>query len=125
MQLPCFNAIYSLFYTIVGTNTSGLSIYHKVVPTNIYDLLTPAGLAYWIMGDGSKQNNGITLSIYGFTTAECDLLIDALTQKFGVNCSVHQALQGPRIYIDAASTLIVRELVRPYMVPSKLYKLGL
>lgn len=125
MQLPCFNVLHDLFYAIVGLNSNGLPIYQKIVPANIMELLTPAGLAYWIMGDGSKQNNGITLSVYGFTLAEVNLLVNALTQKFGLTCTIHNHEKGPRIYIDAASTLIVRELVRPYMVPSMMYKLGL
>lgn len=80
------------------------------------------------MGDGSKQNQGIHLSVYGFSMTECDLLIQALTQKFGLNCTIHNTKSGPRIYIDAASTLIVRDLVRPYMVRPQLigaYKIGL
>jgi hypothetical protein len=36
MQLVCFNAIHSLFYL----NST------KIVPHNIYDLLTPIGLAF-------------------------------------------------------------------------------
>ena len=39
MQLPCFNVFRELFYL---SNV-------KVVPNNIYDLLTPIGLAFWIM----------------------------------------------------------------------------
>ena len=38
-QLPCFNVFKELFYL---SNV-------KVVPNNIYDLLTPIGLAFWIM----------------------------------------------------------------------------
>jgi hypothetical protein len=36
MQLPCFNEYRNLFYN--------LNV--KIVPENIYDLLTPRGLAY-------------------------------------------------------------------------------
>lgn len=128
MQLPCFNAIHSLFYTVKGAKPNGQPNYVKIVPTNIIELLTPISLAYWIMGDGSKQNQGIHLSVYGFSMTECDLLIQALTQKFGLNCTIHNTKSGPRIYIDAASTLIVRDLVRPYMVRPQLigaYKIGL
>ena len=37
MQLPCFNDLRTLFY-----NDTGI----KVVPENIYDILTAAGLAH-------------------------------------------------------------------------------
>jgi hypothetical protein len=52
MQLPCFIEIHSLWY-LNGK---------KIVPLNIYILLTLLGLAHWIMGDGSRQNLGLHLS---------------------------------------------------------------
>lgn len=40
------------------------SIFHinglKVVPANIYELLTPVALAHLIMGDGSARDYGLT-----------------------------------------------------------------
>lgn len=77
------------------------------------------------MGDGSRQNEGIHLSVYSYSEIECELLISVLTNKFNLKCSLHRHVKGPRIYIDKASTIIVRDLVKPYMVPSMLYKLGL
>lgn len=41
--LPCFTELHSLFYVNKV----------KVIPHNIYDLLTPVALAHIIMGDGS------------------------------------------------------------------------
>jgi hypothetical protein len=42
----------------------------KIIPDNLYDLLTPKGLAYWYMDDGSmksKQSKGVLLNTHGFT----------------------------------------------------------
>nr|YP_007374906.1 hypothetical protein PRA_mt0082 [Phlebia radiata]CCE89197.1 hypothetical protein PRA_mt0082 [Phlebia radiata] len=50
-RYPCFNELYNLFY---NNNI-------KVIPYNIYDLLTPIALAHWIMGDGAKLNKGLVL----------------------------------------------------------------
>ena len=44
-RYQCFNELYTLFYKNKN----------KVIPTNIYDLLTPVALANWIMGDGAKR----------------------------------------------------------------------
>ena len=38
MQLPCFNVFWDMFYV------SNI----KVIPSNIYDLLTPRGLAFFL-----------------------------------------------------------------------------
>ena len=47
MSLPCFNEFYNLFYH------EG----KKVIPLNIYDLLTPLGLAFLICDDGGMNKN--------------------------------------------------------------------
>jgi LAGLIDADG DNA endonuclease family len=52
--LPCFTEIYSLFYP------NGV----KIVPENIYELLTPPALAHIIMGDGSAKTHGLTFCTF-------------------------------------------------------------
>ena len=64
LSLPCFNYYKDLFYN---------SNYLKIVPSNIQNLLSPRGLAYWIMDDGSLQNKGLHLNTYGFK--EKDVLL--------------------------------------------------
>jgi hypothetical protein len=54
----CLNELYYLFYNDKI----------KVIPSNIYDLLTPLALAHWIMGDGAKLNKGLVLCTYSFST---------------------------------------------------------
>ena len=61
LSLPCFNYYKDMFY-----KTENL----KIVPLNIHELLTPRGLAYWIMDDGSLQNKGLHLNTYGFTSQD-------------------------------------------------------
>lgn len=61
LSLPCFNLYRNLFYS---------SEKIKIVPANIQKLLTPRGLAYWIMVDGSIQNKGLHLNTYNFTNEE-------------------------------------------------------
>lgn len=50
-SLPCFTELCSLFYPNKV----------KIIPINIYDLLTPVALAQWIMGDGSATRHGLVL----------------------------------------------------------------
>ena len=65
LTLPCFYyyIIIKLFY---NSNTNN----NKIIPLNINKLLTPRGLAYWIMDDGSiiiiVPNQGLHLNIYGW-----------------------------------------------------------
>jgi hypothetical protein len=73
LSLPCFNFYKDLFY-----NSDDL----KIVPYNIQNLLTPRGLAYWIMDDGSLQNKGLHLNTYGFTSQDNLKLKNTLENLF-------------------------------------------
>lgn len=113
MQLPCFNEFRELFYILN----------EKVVPENIYELLTPKGLAFWIMDDGSKQGDGLHISVYGFKNI--DKLLHTLENKFNLKCSIHYNKDNkPRIYIFKESMDNLKTLVKPYFIKEMLYKLG-
>ena len=45
----------------------------KIVPLNIEELLTPIGLALWIMDYGFKSGKGMCLSTESFSLAEVEL----------------------------------------------------
>lgn len=116
MQLPCFNEYRKLFY----------DLNKKIVPENINELLTPRGLAFWIMDDGSKQGNGLHISVYGFSNTDVDKLMFTLQDKFNLKCSIHYNRDNkPRIYIFKESMDTLITLVKPYFIKDMLYKLGL
>jgi hypothetical protein len=97
----------------------------KTVPFNIKNIFTRVSLAHWIMCDGSKHNKGLHLNTYGFDLESVNRLILILEHKYQLNCTIHQHKAGPRIYILENSIDKVRELVKPYMVSSIYYKIGL
>jgi hypothetical protein len=115
MQLPCFNLFKEIFY----------SLNKKIVPINIYDLLTPRGLAFWIQDDGSRQGPGVHLGVYAFSDEDVDRLMFTLQDKFNLKCSIHYHNGKPRIYILKESMEELIKLTQPFFVPEMLYKLGL
>lgn len=116
MQLPCFNEYREAFY----------SLNKKIVPENISKLLTPRGLAFWIMDDGSKQGDGLHISVYGFSNTDVDKLMFTLQDKFNLKCSIHYNRDNkPRIYIFKESMDTLKTLVKPYFIKEMFYKLGL
>ena len=56
-SLPCFNYYHDLFYVDKV----------KKIPENIGELLTPIGLAYWAMDDGTKSGSGFHFCTHSFT----------------------------------------------------------
>ena len=117
LSLPCFNQYKSLFYK----NNK------KIVPINIQELLTPIGLAYWIMDDGSIQNKGLHLNTYAFNSEDVLKLKSTLENMFGNNslkCSIHKHKKGNRIYIFGESMDILRNNISVHMHEDMLYKLN-
>jgi len=108
--------LYKLFYTNNKV---------KVIPNNIIDLLTPLGLAIWIMDDGTFKKPGVRIATNCFTKKEVELLVLALETKFKLKCTLQKNNISYQIYIKKESIPLLKELILPYMVPSMLYKLGL
>jgi len=118
-SLPCFTELHSLFYP------NGI----KVIPSNIYDLLTPpAGLAHLIMGDGSVSRHGLILCTNSYSLEDIVRLMNVLMIRYRLECTIHKKRQNNKIefmiYIRQSSVPLLRTIVIPYMHSSMLYKLG-
>lgn len=114
--LPCFSELRSLFYINKV----------KIVPSDIYNLLTPVALAHLIMGDGAAKQHGLIICTDSYKLVDVVRLMNVLMIRYNIDCGIrfHTPTQ-PRIYISQRSMPILRELVKPYMTKSMLYKIGL
>ena len=117
MSMPCLNYYFDLFYKDKI----------KIIPKNIGELLTPVGLAYWIMGDGIYINGrGVVLCTDSFIKEDVELLAEVLSLQFGLSCTLHQRKANQfRIYILKGSLDNLRKIVKPFLIPSMKYKIGL
>ncbi len=93
----------------------------KGIPLNIFETLTPVGLAYWLIDDGGWTGKGIHLATNAFTKEDLLRLIDVLQNKFKLDCSIHSR---NRVYIKAKSRKDFINLVEPYVHPSMKYKVN-
>lgn len=120
-SFPDFTRLYLLFYQKQG-NRRLKSIKKGLVLKE----LTPRGLAYWIMSDGSLQKDGKTmiLNTQGFSHSENLILSDELNEKFGL-CS--HVIPHKKIYfvieIPGQDYALVYDLVSDFMIPSMRYKI--
>lgn len=116
-SLPCFTELYSLFYP----NKI------KVIPVNIYDLLTPVALAHLIMGDGESRTSGLVLCTNSFTVQDVVRLMNVLIIRYRLGCVLRLKNQNKKIgyliYIRQDSMPLLRSIVTPYLHPSMYYKL--
>jgi LAGLIDADG DNA endonuclease family/LAGLIDADG endonuclease len=114
-SLPCIKNLHLLFYC----NNK------KIIPEDIYILLTPVALAHWIMGDGQKRESGLVLCTDSFTLPEVVLLVNVLITRYNFTCSIRTNNPGQyRIYISNKSMDSLRKIVSPYIDDSMLYKVN-
>lgn len=110
-SLNCITELYEVFY-LNGK---------KIVPKNLYELLTWEGLVHWICGDGT-YSSGITLQTQCFTIEELVLIINVLIIKFGLECTIHKQNNYSVIYIKSKSIKNNLHNMLPYIHPTMLYK---
>nr|YP_009926598.1 hypothetical protein [Wolfiporia cocos]QNH92656.1 hypothetical protein [Wolfiporia cocos] len=128
--LASLSQIHNQWY--VWSNT--LNTFIKIVPSNIGELLTPMGLAHWIMGDGyrNKADKTIEICTDNFTFSEVEFLINVLKDKFDLVATPKKRIQANkkvcwRIRFSGKPENISKliSLVRPHFIPSMLYKLNI
>lgn len=117
-SMPCLTELHSLFYP-AGK---------KVIPFNIYDLLTPVALAHLIQGDGQTSRHGLILCTNSYSIQDVVRLINALVVRYRLECNIREYRRSNgklefMIYIRHGSMPLLLTIVKPYMHPSMLYKI--
>lgn len=126
LSSPFFTRLHQLWYRYDRV----LNCYIKIVPLCIGDMFTVVSLAHWIMQDGYFDNNGRTQTILlcteCYTKDEC-ILLQGVLRNMGIKSTLKRRNKDKdtyRIRISKLSMPLVRQLVRPYMHPDFIYKLG-
>lgn len=98
----------------------------KCIPKDIGNYLTPLALAIWIIDTGGRVGNGLKWTTNSFSYQDCLCLCNVLFEKYNLRTSVQSAgvLNQYVIYVHKESMPLLRDLVKPYIVSSMLYKLG-
>jgi len=109
---PCLTEFYNMFYEKKV----------KIVPLDLYSLLTYEALAHWICGDGTKSYKGITLQTQSFTVIDVTFIVSVLIYKFNLKCSIHMQRNLPTIYISSNSIKKIQPYILPYFCNSMKYK---
>ena len=118
----CLTNLHELFYIPI-TQPDGKISYKKIVPLDIYNLLTPIALAYWIMGDGYGNTwKGLYLCTDSFSNYDIVRLMNVLLIRYNIHSSLVQNSDKSRIYIASTESAKIINLVLEYIHPSMLYK---
>lgn len=126
---PVFTCLHELWYKPFGRESTQ-NKFIKIIPNCIEEMFSPKSLAHWIMEDVYFDNYGRTQTVIlcteSFTKEECKILQNLLL-KYEINSTLKVRNKAKNIYrirISKLSMPKLRELVKPYMHTSFLYKLG-
>lgn len=110
-SLPIFTCYYEQFYE------DG----RKIIPSNIK--IDPLSLAVWFMDDGSKSRSSAYLNTQQFTQKEQLLLRDLLRDTFSIESTLNRDRKYRRLRITSESTKLLKDIIRPYVLPCFQYKI--
>jgi hypothetical protein len=100
----------------------------KQVPELIHHWLTPRGLSYWFMDDGSlksSQSKGVILNTHCFEQRDVDRLAHVLADLFGLHVTRRRQPEGSQLYVSGRSFETFSVLVDPFVISEMRYKLPL
>jgi hypothetical protein len=100
----------------------------KILPSNIEFILTPIALANFIMSDGSfhKTTHIFRFCTNNFTKQEVQLLSTAIYNRYSIESKLeHARKEQYMLRIRKTQVPKLREVVKPYIIPSMLYRIGL
>jgi hypothetical protein len=134
-----FNDIHDIFYRQPTDEELSANLknkrklrYIKRIPNNINEYLTPRALAFWFMDDGSfhKEKGYIRIATNSFCMQDIELLKNALKDNFNLNWLIQkQKRQNDNIqftlYLSRNQVELLIPIIKPFMVGSMYYKLGL
>jgi hypothetical protein len=103
------------FYTKLG----------KRVPDLIHKWLTPQGLAYWFMDNGSmksSQSKAVIFNTQGFVKPDVERLALVLQTQFGLQAKPRYQKDGYQLYVSGSSYERFVELIDPFLIGAMRYK---
>nr|YP_010608727.1 hypothetical protein PNX16_mgp044 [Drechslerella dactyloides]WAN89807.1 hypothetical protein [Drechslerella dactyloides] len=115
--MPCLIELRYLFYFKV-----------KIIPKNIYDVLTPVALAHLIMGDGYAERYGLVIWTNSYTIQDVVKLINVFIIWYRLKSNIRKKQQNNKteymIYIRQSFMPLLKTIVDPYTHFSILYKIN-
>lgn len=98
----------------------------KVLPKLLHRYLTPVGLAYWYMDDGSMKSaysRGLIFNTQSFMFSEVETMCKVLSEKFGLQAKPRKQREGYQVYVSGHSFELFLELVSPNIIDEMQYKI--
>jgi len=95
----------------------------KVLPKNLYNLLTPISLAIWTMDDGDNDKDSIRYNTQSFSYKEQNILKELLKKKYQLESNLNKDRNSYRLRVKKSSKIKLIKLINPFIISSMKYKI--
>lgn len=96
----------------------------KILPKDVFELLTPRALAVWFMDDGSNTQNSYTISTHCFSDEEQKNTINFFKEKYDINATLVKDRSKYKIAFGRYEYQKLNVIIEPYIIPSMIYKIA-
>ncbi len=98
----------------------------KIVPSYEFLIthLTPLALAIWIMDDGCKDSSGLRISTNCFKKQDILRLQKVQFDRYNLSCTIRNQKEQFIVYFQKKEMSLLISIIKPYLVPSMLYKIN-
>lgn len=95
----------------------------KILPSQIFDFLTPRAIAIWFMDDGSNTKESYTISTHCFSMKEQERIRKYLKEKYGIMATIVKDRTKHKIAIGKKEYKKFNSLIESFIIPSMNYKI--
>lgn len=95
----------------------------KILPENIFELITPRALAVWFMDDGSNTKESLTLNTHCFSRKDQLRIIGFLKENYGIATTLVKDRSKLKIRIGKFEYQKFINLIKLFVIPSMNYKI--
>jgi recombination protein RecA len=120
----------SCYFHTKSTKELGI-LYHwfykngvKILPKEIFNLLTPLIIAIWFMDDGSNNGESLTINTHGFSKEDQARIVNYLQDSFSIKATIVRDRTKWKIAIGRHDYQKFLSIIEPYIIPSMTYKIA-
>jgi len=95
----------------------------KILPRNIFKMLTPRSMAIWFMDDGSDTKLSYTLNTHCFSLEEQKQISEFFRSRYSINAKIIKDREKYKIAIGRHEYDKLNRIIKSFIIPSMNYKI--
>ena len=95
----------------------------KIVPKEMFEILTPISLAFWVMDDGCNTGNSFIINTQNYSIDEQEKLRKIFWRKFKILTTINKDRNKFRLRLNIENAKKLIKIISPHIIPSMEYKI--